>query len=116
MKRFESMGKAAIIETMAKWRTCESCPVGYKCSSDKLCSENLRDYLYEELPDNDCKFEHLRMTMIRQEWTNQAMALEIGIEPYTFSTRMSGKSQWKRAEMLAISRVLGCTLDYLFGE
>lgn len=116
MKRYEAMGKLAIINTMAGWHKCETCPCRWNCNGDHLCSETLRDYLLEILPPEESRFSKLRATMARQEWTAQALADEIGIEPYTMSMRLSGKSQWKRNEMLAICRVLGCTMDYLFGD
>ena len=62
-------------------------------------------------------FANLRAEMARYNLTPKQICDAANISYYTYKNKMSGETEFKLDEMLAIRRLFtGLTLDYLFTE
>ena len=61
-------------------------------------------------------FENIRREMGASRMSQAVLAKKIGMGEKTLGIKLSGKREFKRTEMLRISKELGQSLDYLFGE
>ncbi|MFP7480226.1 hypothetical protein [Terribacillus saccharophilus] len=63
-------------------------------------------------------FPNLRAEMARSDIDGITMAQLIGVSAKTFSSKMSGKTEFNRSEMFTIKREVfpGHTVEYLFTE
>ena len=60
-------------------------------------------------------FGNLNAEMARKKLTIKSLAQRTGISYESFKNKMSGSTEFKRNEMLAIKKEFpGCSLDYLF--
>lgn len=64
-------------------------------------------------------FLNLKAEMARRQWKMRDLAKASGISTPSLSQKMNGLRDFKRGEMIAIRKALGCedlTLDFLFEE
>lgn len=60
-------------------------------------------------------FSNLNAEMARNNMNIKTLSEETGINYESLKNKLSGSTEFKRSEMLAIKRVFpGCSLDYLF--
>ena len=60
-------------------------------------------------------FPNLRAEMARNKLTVKGLSELSGIKPDTLTNKISGETEFKLREMLAIQSVFkGCSLEYLF--
>lgn len=65
-------------------------------------------------------FRNLIAEMARAGFTNKAIAKEINISEIAYGRKVSGVSDWKATEMVAVQKIINdklgtnYTLDYLF--
>ena len=57
------------------------------------------------------QISRIRLQMIKHRYSQRMAAAEIGMPIATFSSRITGKTEWKLSEIVVFSKLLGITVE-----